>query len=110
MMKTIVAIISIYFLMLTVIPCHWSITNTGNTTSKVKISMTSSTNNHDETSNQELDLCTPFCPCGNYANYFVNQNTLELTLVEQAYAKKLPIYTENQTTFFSGSLLRPPQA
>lgn len=109
-MKTVVALISIYFFMLTVIPCHWSITNTGNTKSKVKISMTSPTNNHDETSNQELDLCTPFCPCGNYPNYFVKQNTLELTLIEQPIAKKIPTYTESKTTFFTGSLLRPPQA
>lgn len=107
-MKPIVVIISIYFLLLAVLPCHCGIIDRADfldTTPQVVCLHSDNDANHD------LDICTPFCSCANihYPN-FITQDSIEIESTKITSFKQYSIYKVNDTCPFSGSLWRPPQA
>jgi len=91
-----------------VLPCHCGIIDTADY-SGTKTEMLCLHSGDD--TNHELDICTPFCSCANihYPNFIEQSNTI-IELTNLVSVKQYPIYNDNDTSPFMGTLWRPPQA
>lgn len=105
-MKQSVFIISIYFLILAVLPCHCDVPiadTFGQNTEQVSTADTE----HDDSGN---DLCTPFCGCSTHHNPSITTN-FEIVLRNISLnVKHMAVYTDKEIPSFLSTLWRPPQA
>ena len=105
-MKPIVFFISVYFLLLALLPCDCNTQVVDSLQNKIELESTT----HNE-SDSIQDMCTPFCSCANFHNpNFIAKNSFDLRILDVASTKKVAIYNENHTSSHLNSLWRPPKA
>jgi len=98
----ITALLSVYLLVLMVMPCSDAHTQMGgNTTTH----FSKADSHHDHT-----DLCTPFCVCSGCIAAIVLQPALEFSLLNFDVSAKEPVnFYESVASSFYGSIWQPPQ-
>lgn len=102
-MKSLVFIISVYFLFLAVLPCHCDIQDINSLSQNTE--QLSSTPDNDLTH----EICTPFCACSSHhnPNFIVNYEVEVLNA--SVGIKHITFYNDTEIPSHSKSLWRPPQ-
>lgn len=107
-MRSIVFIISIYFLFLALLPCSCNIQTIDSFQKKPKNEL--GLISHHENDSTHI-ICSSFCTCSNVHNpNFIEKNGFDLQNLYTIPVKKFPIYNENKTSAYLDSLWRPPKA
>lgn len=107
MVKLVSTILSVYFLVLTVMPCaDAQLISIGEELSSVHDEADHS--GHDHSSGE--DLCSPFCVCQCCHTDVVNFEKVEFTAAEIELTSTVPLFKGRLLSPFPKSLLQPPRA
>ncbi|MDV6170355.1 DUF6660 family protein [Flavobacterium sp. DG1-102-2] len=97
------AILSVYLLILMVMPCSDAHTQMQRRT-ETYLSHNDSDQHHD------VELCTPFCVCGSCVTAIVLQSTLEFeTLHFEPQFQEAQSFYQSVKSTFHGTIWQPPQ-
>lgn len=100
--QIITAILSVYLLVLMVMPCSDAHTHLG-TNTRAHFSKSTDTHNH-------ADVCTPFCVCSGCVAAIVLQPALEFEVLQfDALHNEPANLYESVASSFYGSIWQPPQ-
>jgi len=100
--QIITALLSVYLLVLMVMPCSDAHAKMGDDTTA---HFSKEESHHDHT-----DLCTPFCVCSGCIAAIVLQPTLEFNILNFDLPVKEPVnFYESVASSFYGSIWQPPQ-
>lgn len=106
-MKTLNIIFSIYIIILTSFPCVDNYNDI-----LVKPSHLEKSQKHNDSNDQDLDLCSPFCFC-NCCNQqtltFLDIYPLQLPILFQETEISISFYKSTLFSNFFGSIWQPPQ-
>lgn len=106
-MKWFNIILSVFFLLLSCMPCA---DMEADSSAPAKTEFAS---NHDEHSHdKEKDMCSPFCICNCCGSQMVNYSqsvTIDFPILSKSIKTQLPTYHSISTSNFYGSIWQPPQ-